>query len=159
MRAIFKLIGFLSAASAGFGVAEAGWQETQWGMSPDIVQQKLGAAARLDRGSEGDSLGPSLTVGNKGEYSAGELTFDTVFYYDRGGLALVRLNLKQGQCGRVRESLNARYGDPADEEPSSTTWRDVAANNKIFIKVWSTDRCFISYSPLKPLRTTESDAL
>lgn len=143
------------------GAAAAGWQGTEWGMTPQQVANVLGELAPLDKGSPADSLGPSLTVGNKGNYVAGELRFSSSFYYDRERLALVRLELKQGLCARLWNSLRTRYGEPAEDRRGAAKWRDTASNTEIFVRNWGAGEsdCFVSYSPLQAPPSAESDKL
>jgi hypothetical protein len=151
------IVGFaiLTASSPAF----AGWQFTNWGMTPAQVVVASKGTAQLGNGEPGDRMKDSPhVVGAVGTYSSGTHHFRATYYFDGGKLSLVMLKLTNGTngCGMLWADMKSAYGKPFSEKGgliNDAIWHDVAKNN--FVAVLEIgELCNLSYKPLKSANTS-----
>ena len=138
------------------GPADAGWQYTEWGMTPDqVIAASKGAVSHGEAKSSKDGRTLFLL---RGDYAAGLFNFDASFGFDAGtnGLIVVSLTLKNGPVSRLTDSLIEKYGKPVNTELTgrmvrTTVWRDTKENNVIrLFEIAAGDKSYIlSYHPLQ----------
>jgi len=130
--------------------ADAQWQETRWGMTPEEVAAAMNGLAPLSRGSRGDRLG-NKTIGNVGEYRLGRARFRAVYYYDAAGLAHVGLYRRSGDCRQILMALEEMHGRPVRISDQVILrliiWHDQPAGNRIRLLV-SQSLCDLNYERL-----------
>lgn len=91
--------------------AQAGWQETDWGMSQREVSRMFPAAVETD---EGLSVAGYPVLGSEGT---------AVFRFNEDGLAQVRLDLDLAACRSVmKHQLVLRYGQPLTVDARQTAF-------------------------------------
>ena len=141
--------------------ANADWQYTRWGMTPEQVQSaargKLSPPTAQDACSACSSA-PLLT----GAYSAGGQQFRVSFEFSEGKTlsAVVLATPSTGRtwgCNDLFDSLSLKYGVPVARAPLSgdgtlpnSRWLDQHDDNTVFFNDASqqTGMCEIRYSPL-----------
>lgn len=137
--------------------AGAGWQSTEWGMTPAQVVAASQGRAMLNTGSSGQKIsGDTRTVQATGTHVSGEHRFETTFYFRNDTrLALIKMELKEAPtgCGPLNADLQKLYGKPVKEEKSSVVtfihWDDKAKNNRVKTVQIGTDYCSLEYEPLR----------
>ena len=138
------------AIALGASAAEARWQATEWGMTPEQVAAAMAGAAPLSEGRSGDRLG-GKTIGNVGEHSFAGARFRAVYYYDSGGLAHVALYRRSGNCREIQAALVAAYGRPVVVSDQLilrlVIWHDRPAGTRIRLLV-SERVCNLNYERL-----------
>src|ERR1700728_662879 len=161
----------LALACCGASTANADWEYTKWGMTP---QQVVSASKNLTR--EGSDLHPD-SDGNVSKliapYQSGKLHFEAQFGFDAADkLASVTLvlsdksasmdmdmgsdmNMDRGPCGDLQASVHAAYGPPqgggtADMLYSIETWQDQKNKNNVTYTVLYGTGCYVQYSAIKP---------
>lgn len=147
-----KAFGFALACCGFADPANAHWQYTTWGMSPDqVIAASSGTVQRSDgaRSVQDDS-----TEEAKGVYVVNGASFDAKFYFRETKLVMVMLSSRDGQlCVRTVHDLQAIYGSPAESNPgtvaSNATWLDRAKNNRVkIVVVDGGPYCELQYSAL-----------
>ncbi|MDB5367503.1 MAG: hypothetical protein JWM77_3430 [Rhodospirillales bacterium] len=107
--------------------AQAGWQETSWGMSAAEVRAKYpDAVANTDRDNTDGELISTVTIP---QYDVAGCAYRVNFWFQRGGgLAKVALYTPEGDrkaakaCYKsVRDLLTQKYGQPTGEKTSRPT--------------------------------------
>ena len=164
-----KLLGIvLALACCGARAAEADWEYTKWGMSP---QQVLNASKNPTR--ESFDLHPD-SDGNVTKlvtpYRSGKFLFEAQFGFDTGDrLSSVTLvlndksagmdmgadtNMKQGPCYDLLVSVKSAYGPPqgggsAHMQYTIETWQDQKNKNNVKYTVLDGVGCYVQYSAFK----------
>jgi len=135
--------------------AVAGWQYTNWGMSPEQVVAASKGKASSGSGEPGDRVSDSpLEVGAVGTHSSGKWQFRTVFYFDGGKLSYIKATLQNGEkgCGSLWADMKSVYGKPFSEDHDAimgtAIWQDSTKNNRVALLEIG-DLCAIDYKPLK----------
>jgi hypothetical protein len=141
-------LGLLFAAAAP---ASAGWQYTNWNMSPDEAVEASKGAMALGTGEPGQRI-EGLVVGAVGSYQAGSRTFKATFYFKNNKLSLVMLETKEApRCYALANDLKGVYGKPFDSSESSitvtNTWQDAKAQNFVALLAIG-DSCSLTYKAL-----------
>jgi hypothetical protein len=140
----------LAAILFGGSAAEARWEATEWGMTPEQVAGAMAGSAPLSQGSRGDRLG-GKTIGNVGEHRFAGARFRAVYYYDAGGLAHVALYRRSGNCRDIQAALAAAYGRPVVVSDQLILrlliWHDRPAGTRIRLLL-STSLCDLNYERL-----------
>jgi hypothetical protein len=135
--------------------SQAGWQGTEWGMSPKQVRSKFQtplADVPADRQSANALPGNSAKL--EGPYSAGDVQFRASFQFDKDDrLSMIRLNVTNTErCEALTGVLIKRYGQTTSAQPNSYlsqyTWIDAANKNnvKLFTSA-AVKMCSIDYTP------------
>ena len=164
-----KLFGIaLALVSCGASAAQADWEYTKWGMTP---QQVVSAAKNLTRISSDlhpDSDGNVTKL--VAPYRSGKFSFEAQFGFDAADrLSSVTLvlndksagmdmgadmNMDQGGCYDLLVSVNNAYGQPqgggaAHMQYSIETWQDQKSKNNVTYTVLDGVGCYVQYSALK----------
>jgi len=132
--------------------AQAHWQYTKWGMTPEEVVASSNGGAHLDPAAKPQDDGGINAV--RGSYSAGGKTFDLSFMFRTGRLTGVTLWEKGNQsgCNDLKATLVGTYGSSTAEDATRTVrsfdWRDTAQQNYIRLVDTGLMICAISYSEL-----------
>jgi hypothetical protein len=142
------------AAAALSSPAVAGWQTTNWGMTPEEVRAATNGNAAIGGGAATDrSRENALTVGNVGMHSSGWHQFRSVFYYQGNRLAAVKLKLLNGErgCGSLWADMETAYGRPIKDSRGQllhfALWHDNAKNNRVSLSE-AGETCTLDYQPL-----------
>lgn len=119
--------------------AVAGWQWTEWGMTPEVVIEALPA---------GTELFPSETPRelNAVHLAAGVEFIASMEFTDQG-LASVTLTPLGGECDDFELSLAAAFGAPVTEGADAITWIDRESGNTVEISYLTANSCRVVYSP------------
>jgi hypothetical protein len=142
--------------------AFAGWQWTQWGMTPDQVKA---AAAPGTVGPYNDPKldTPAAATRLVTNYYTKLYAFSVAMSFDRRsqGLSQVRLLLNEGgdrnhlMCAELYGEMQRVYGDPdRAASPRLSVWRDAAHDNLITLD--ANQGCWLVYEPIP---TTNSSGL
>jgi hypothetical protein len=124
MRTPFLFAAWLLAIPVA---AQAGWQDTDWGMSAaDVRAKHPDAVPNTDRDNVDGALISSVMIPH---YEIGSCSYRVNFWFQRGGgLAKVALYTPQGDrrqatgCYKsVRDALTQTYGQPVSEKTSKPT--------------------------------------
>ena len=135
--------------------ANAQWQYTNWGMSPDEVAAASGgegARALSDPERQWDGV----KIAAEGAYQSGSYNFDTEFFFTNEELVSVKLNLISDDlstdASKLRHSLYAVYGEPFAESSGMmkiVTWHDAKKNNRLDLIVIGDLSVSLQYRPLR----------
>lgn len=91
-------------------VAAAGWRGAEWDMTPEQVAAATSGEAALVA-KRRKSM--EKTIGNRGTYVDRGTKFQTTYYFDQRGLAMIGLEPpRKFNCASLAEPLVAAYGDP-----------------------------------------------
>jgi hypothetical protein len=131
--------------------ASAGWQYTQWNMSPEDAVKASAGSMVLGSGEAGQRL-KGYEVGAVGSYKAGSRTFKATFYFKSRKLSLIMLETTEApRCYSLANDLKGVYGKPFDSSSSSitvtNTWHDNKAGNFVALLAIG-DQCSLTYKPL-----------
>jgi hypothetical protein len=113
--------------------AEANWQFTSWGMTPDQV---------------------AIASHGASSYAFGNYTFKVDYSYDNGKLSTVSLTLSNPYgCGSLISDVSVKYGQPVGIDrpiPSITKikWADQQGGNTVQVSKLD-DACFLIYRPVQ----------
>lgn len=133
--------------------AFAGWQWTDWGMSPDQVAAH--APVRTAAYSDAKIDTPALQSRLVTTHRAMGFDFSVAMLFDRQthGLEQVRLLLREaGACPSLEGELRRVYGEPeAFASMGVRRWRDVAGQNMITLQ--PIGGCWLVYEPI-PTRSS-----
>ena len=151
----FRLLGSaLLAASAFAAPAEAHWQWTRWGMSPEEVVAASRGAVQLGPPPSGKTY-ENLTGRARGVYTEAGASFDAYFHFDAEvRLARVALERTGGtDCAALHNRLLAELGRPAKSTRQSFAtidqWQDRARGNLVGYVLVGQLPCTITYGPLR----------
>lgn len=130
--------------------AQADWQYTKWGMTPDQVVAASKGTAELGSGemsAQGDAK-----KGATGRYAAGDYQFSVNFWFNGTGLSAVSLSLRNdAQCLALQRDLLAKYGDPVERSGGPVPrqmWADRAASNRVVLITTGLGYCELQYAAL-----------
>lgn len=144
-----KKIAFVIGALALAAPAQAHWQYTTWGMTPEQVVAASAGAAELGSGeisAQGDAKKGAI-----GRYSAGDYQFSVSFWFNSTGLSTVSLTMRNDvQCLGLQRDLLAKYADPIEQSGGAVQrrmWADRAANNRVVL-ISTGSFCELQYAPL-----------
>jgi hypothetical protein len=153
------LTGFVVSMSSMSFTASANWQYTQWGMSPEQVVAASRGSAHLEQ--DNGALLPYLSASDKalllakGQIQIDNFNFIVGFYFDVNRRTLNSVFLTLPKCatsdaGRLKELLNAKYGDPRDRFYNLITkWVSPFAPDIIsFTSGGNSNGCSIEYKPI-----------
>ncbi len=140
----YAVLGMLFATGA-----QAGWETTEWGMTPQQVAAAAGDAAvpvqRPYKDRQGD-----MVIANSGEYAIGPDRLKSRFYYEQDRLVMIGMSLDRKHCASLVNSLQARYGAPlriSDQVILKLIiWHEAATNTRIRLLV-STSICDLYFEP------------
>jgi hypothetical protein len=134
-RKLIPLLFWVTAALTLPRCANANWQYTRWGMTPEQVINASHGAAHLVPYDPGKSRSgfPCLA---RGSYSAGSAVFDTYFCFDEQRyLKFVLLEIKNPDIAQIEElkaALLEKYGTPqVKRDRDSWIWNATKDNNAI----------------------------
>ena len=169
-----KLFGIaLALVCCGASAAEADWEYTKWGMTP---QQVISAAKNRTRKSSDlhpDSDGNVTKL--VAPYKSGKFSFEAQFGFDAAdrlsSVTLVlkdkfagmdmnmgadmNMNMDQGGCHNLLASVKTTYGPPqggrsAHMQYIIETWQDRKNKNTVTYTVLDRVGCYVQYSAIKP---------
>ncbi len=137
--------------------AEAHWQYTRWGMTPDqVIVASKGAASRSDPAADA-----TLRIGTKeavGTYSANGQSMKASFWFKSGKLNQVNLSSEdEDACFALNRDLVGVYGQPTSRSGgmiATNVWLDKARGNRIQFSNWGTAGCDLIYAPLPTAAAT-----
>lgn len=144
---VFAMATFVMAT----GPALAGWNFTEWGMTPEQVVRASGGTVQLSDGPVPHS--PTVREGAKGLIQSGEVRMEVRFRFNATGLIEVSLNpADPSGCVTFAPALNAKYGKPSSSFGAGTdyagaTWV-VAASDMSVTLLGSPGECSATYRPL-----------
>ena len=131
--------------------ARAGYDKTEWGMSPEQVAQALGPerAAQVKPYAIRDG---GWKVANRGVTVLGEDRLPTTYEYEDGKLVLILMQQKkQKNCAAAVRHVQLQLGNPyriSDQVILRLIiWHDPARNTRVRLLV-STSICDLHYEPL-----------
>lgn len=142
-------LGVILALLVPTTAAEAHWRYTRYGMSPAEVIAASGGKLRRGSGAPGPTDG--TTNGAVGRFEADGYSYAANFYFRKGRLEEVRLDLDgEENCLRLHEDFQRIYGQPVDFRESIVrhwAWSDRKWGNRV--KLMSLGRyCQIQYIAL-----------
>ncbi len=136
--------------------ADADWQYTRWGMTP---QQVVAASRGLAKPYQGDPTlaNPKLLKKLMAPYSTSNFTFNAVFVFETTTNRLTTVHLvlsPTSRCPDLKDAMIREYGAPQISElgGSSATWRDSSKGNLVYylhVPLEPGGHCEISYRPLR----------
>ena len=134
--------------------AQAHWQYTRWGMTPDqVVIAARGAVQRADPKSDAEM--PFGVKEAAGTYAAGNRSMKASFWFKEGRLSQVDLSSdNQDDCYSVKRDLDALYLSPNSTSAMSTIWIDEIKGNHIQYVNWGTLGCQIFYAVVQNSKST-----
>ena len=140
----------LVAMAGAAAPAEAHWQYSRWGMTPDqLITASAGAAVQ---GSGATSAQGNAVMGAQGRYTTGIYNFDADFWFGASGLSMVSLKLRDNvQCLGLQRDLLAKYGEPVEKTGGAVQrrmWPDKTANNRVVLITTDLNFCELQYAPL-----------
>lgn len=134
--------------------ANAGWQYTSWGMTPEQVAAASKTKVQISNGESNDSLGlVDDKVGAVGTYTSGLYQFRAVFYFTNQKLSSISLRLQNDKelCRNLWQDMKSAYAEPFEQSRDAlmrtAIWQDVAKNNRVTMREITT--CSLHYEPLK----------
>ncbi len=144
--------------------AHADWQYAKWGATPDAVIAASGGKAQPIPVGERSKYDNGLEGLVSGTHTAGSRTFAVKFVFRENRLVNVHLALKYttpSECYALETDLTGLYGNPlsksngSGDDMLSRKWADRQNNNQIafFFATFSSDACFIDYSPINSAQT------
>jgi hypothetical protein len=168
-----KLYGIaLALACCGASAANADWEYTRWGMTPEQV---AGAAKKLTKASSDlhpDSDGNVTKL--VAPYHSGMFSFQAEFGFNAAdrlssvtlvmkdksagmGMAMDRgpdMNMDQGGCHDLLASVKTTYGPPRSGRSAHMqyvieTWQDPKNKNNVTYTVLDGVGCYVQYSAIK----------
>ncbi len=135
--------------------AQADWQYTRWGMSPEQVAGASAGSVSLDSGTANDEI-PGEKVGARGTYSSGPYNFKVVFYFSERKLVDVRLRLISDNilddAWKLKNDLDGIYGRPFAESGGIgpiITYHDPGKNNRVDLIIITNKFANLEYRPLR----------
>ncbi len=153
-----KTFAIVAAFTVGLSsTAQAGWQNTAWGMAPELVKAKVAGARDAtpeERSKHGwgktEGTGSSLVVAPS---TIGALQFTAYFDFS-AGLSVVTLDLdKPANCDDVLTAVKSRYGTPLSEEIRNDVGIAIWLKNADQITLvwvgpqWGSPICSLRYQP------------
>lgn len=137
--------------------ANANWQFTSWGMTPEQVQQASGGTARPTTPDEKKAYTYSdqgIAAEETMPYTAGDLSFTAYFLFGARGLQGVSLKLNGGeaQSQELQHTLVDKYGTPPVRGSISAGWETKTDK----IQITAIDGVTLTYFER---RTTDSSGL
>jgi len=149
MKAEIVAVAVVLAALFWGELSWAGWQYTEWGMSPEEVAEA----------SEANSESRDV-------HRAGDYRFRVEFSYESNERERVTLQLEEkARCPELAGDMRVKYGKPTEESRSrigrSWVWRDQDANNHIVLNRLGSElvgirECRLSY---RNIDSQESEGL
>ena len=114
----------LCAAMLSISPAQANWEWTRWGTTPEqVLAASKGKAVRLSDQQvkdESSFLNARCRLQMPGPYTVGGITFDKVnFCFDNSGLSSVNLRASEDAFGAVDRALRSALGAPVAAEGGS----------------------------------------
>jgi hypothetical protein len=100
--------------------ALAGWEATEWNMTPEQVEARMPGVHPTRRSAQLEGMKGR----NRGPYTFAGLKLNATYYYDDHGLAMVMLDPPAGKCPQVGKALLDAYGPP------------LTASNQIILQVF-----------------------
>jgi hypothetical protein len=156
--------GLFLATVAASGTAQAGWQKTKWGMTPEQVEAIYGKSLRPLSSDDQESAKhlSDTHVPYRMSYAAEDFHFDVRFAFDPSDrLAAVYLFDTPPSCAPLTKALLAKYGNPAVDRSNDVgadyTWLDRASSNTVHLQTTEAatthlheahDVCMLVYTPL-----------
>lgn len=153
----WSFVAFLVSAFAS-SAASAHWQYTKWGMQPAEVVAASEGKVRLSPGRP-EQKEDGLEVGGEGAHAVGSSGLPVTFYFNAGGLELVKLTAEgDGVCYALNHRLAGEYGTPfaMDSNPVllRKTWKDQDRGNQLeYLRIG--DTCWLKYRPLSLIPKSE----
>ena len=148
---IFIMIWFwLSALES----ANADWQYTKWGMTPEQAIEASGGKLAKNDGKPPDPKDKDRAL-LKGKHVSGQFEFDAVIYFNINTNQLSRLSLTllNPTLGfLLRQSLIQKYGTPMLDSGDTlrlSRWHDTSENNVIELLQIGTTSSVLRYLPLR----------
>jgi hypothetical protein len=159
MRRTIAVIAIALLLSMGVAPANADWQYTKWGMTPQqVVEASGGKIKRLEKPRQGR---PGEIALLEGPYETGNLKFRATFVFrdaEPKPLTMVNLTFLDSEkltCRGVHEALFAKYGEPMHSTYDPMTrdrhlfWQEKLVNLDIELYRTIGDIfCFVTYRPL-----------
>ncbi|WP_141105693.1 hypothetical protein [Rhizobium sp. R693] len=157
-----RIIAYLAMPSALLCVApsaQADWQYTKWGMTPDQVIAAAPPESGLRWVAKSATNGPYL----KGHYGAGEYRFESRFWFSDKGLYEVELELdtRTAYCIKLKASMLVTYPDIEPNRKAALhghflqtydnaiEWIDHAKSNVVYMNE-DLSSCSLVYHPMPP---------
>jgi hypothetical protein len=139
--------------------AQAGFENTEWGMTPEQVEAAMSGKAKLSKGSKGKEL-EGKRIGNAGTYEVDEIEFSSTYYYDDRGLAQVSLDAEFKQCTEVVRSVMAKHGQPKKVSDQIILrliiWHDEANSNRLRLLYSQAGICNLNYERLDDYKDVDN---
>lgn len=131
--------------------ANAHWQFTKWGMTPEQVIAASNGTVKQGDGAVSAQGGD--TEDASGTYSVNGASFDASFFFENAKLKTVTLSSRDGKlCAQTMHDLQAVYGTPFESSPGSSvsnaTWMDRTKNNRVKMILVDLGYCELQYSAL-----------
>lgn len=168
-----KLSGIaLALACCSAGAAQADWEYTKWGMTPEQVASAAKNLTRASSDLHPDSDGNITKL--VAPYHSGKFSFEAQFGFNAAdGLSSVTLvlkdkfagmdmgmdmgagmNMDRGGCRDLLVSVKTTYGPPqgghsAHMQYSIETWQDRKNKNDVTYTVLDGVGCYVQYSAIK----------
>lgn len=135
--------------------ANADWQYTRWGMTPEQVASASGGTVTIGPGEPSQEYS-GARIGASGRYSTGDYQFNSQFHFADLKLVSVRLKLTgvdlRGDGYKLKNSLDGAYGKPFSESSglmSIITYHDKEKNNRIDLVIIGNRMTTLEYRPLR----------
>ena len=111
----------------------AGWQNAEWGMTPEQVSVAV-------PGLRSVRFGASLSNARKRSVRDAEIhgiAVEAEYFYGQSGLAFIRFDVPFRRCQDLVEGLVAQHGQPTEVSDQVIlkllTWEDAEARNKLVL--------------------------
>jgi hypothetical protein len=103
-----RVLGILAVLVGASLPAQADWQFTHWGMTPEQFAKTAGPKAIRVKEKSG--------IAFEMPYTSDFFQFDAKFLFRKSGLAVVDLKLKRGNPGDLHKMLVEKYGRSKQEK-------------------------------------------
>jgi hypothetical protein len=154
MRAVLAAMTLLGCLIASATPALAGWEATEWGMSPEQVEAAVPGAERLLRGETLDGK----RAMSREPYQLGEQHLQARYFYDANGLAMVEVDVSRRECNAAVDVLLQRYGNPLRISDQAilrlVIWHDEPTGTRIRTLL-STNVCSVYFERLADYRDVD----
>ncbi|CAM3547281.1 hypothetical protein PANO111632_21155 [Paracoccus nototheniae] len=137
--------------------AAAGWQETEWGMTQDEVQNAVpDVTPNDDRGKDALELRAEL----RSNYESSGINFEVSFLFasDQKLMRVDLTPLSDADCPKLERLIHAAYGTPEAEDKmeliSNTKWRDAANSNLLSLVRLNQGICSLTYQAMPTVGAT-----
>lgn len=153
------LLPFVTLLSSTYS-ADAGWKYTEWGMSPEEVEEaSQGKAIKVvpDPFYKDEENSPEKVFHLiSGDYEASGKAMKADFLFDSKN-KLVGVNLRaknQSDCSMIQLVIERAYGEPVnasqDDIAVTRTWWDEVNMNSVTFGRIDPELCMVAYYPLDP---------